>query len=55
MYLDADPERDFNRFLQGVKDGRLSEERVQQATRRVLEMKARLNLFEDTLWPRPHG
>ncbi|MEZ4657272.1 MAG: glycoside hydrolase family 3 N-terminal domain-containing protein, partial [Caldilineaceae bacterium] len=53
MYLDADPEHDFDRLLQGVRDGHLSEERVQQATRRVLEMKARLNLFESAFGPAP--
>lgn len=53
MYLNADPEHDFERLLHGVKDGRLSEERIQQATRRVLEMKARLNLFETAFGPAP--
>jgi len=53
MYLNADPEYDFDRLLQGVRDGRLSEERIQQATRRVLEMKARLNLFENAFGPAP--
>jgi beta-N-acetylhexosaminidase len=53
MYLNADPEHDFGRLLQGVRDGRLSEERIQQATRRVLEMKARLNLFESAFGPAP--
>lgn len=47
MVLDADPQEDFARLLQAVSEGRLSEERVQQATHRVLEMKARLNLFEE--------
>ncbi|MEZ4727092.1 MAG: glycoside hydrolase family 3 N-terminal domain-containing protein [Caldilineaceae bacterium] len=40
MYLNADPDHDFDRLLQGVRDGRLSEERIQDATRRVLEMKS---------------
>lgn len=53
MVLDADPELDFDRLLQGVRDGILAEERVQQATRRVLEMKARLNLFEEPFGPAP--
>jgi beta-N-acetylhexosaminidase len=53
MYLNADPEHDFERLLQAVRDGRLSEERIQQATRRVLEMKARLNLFETAFGPAP--
>ncbi|MEZ4863868.1 MAG: glycoside hydrolase family 3 N-terminal domain-containing protein [Caldilineaceae bacterium] len=53
MYLNADPEHDFDRLLQGVHDGRLSEERVQDATRRVLAMKARLNLFDAPAAPAP--
>lgn len=53
MYLNADPDRDFDRLLQGVRDGRVSEERIQDATRRVLEMKARLNLFESAFGPAP--
>jgi beta-N-acetylhexosaminidase len=53
LYLNADPDHDFDRLLQAVRDGRLSEERVQQAARRVLEMKARLNLFESAFGPAP--
>jgi beta-N-acetylhexosaminidase len=53
MYLNADPAHDFDRLRQGVKDGRVSEERIQQAARRVLEMKARLNLFETAFGPAP--
>ena len=53
MYLNADPDRDFDRLRQGVRDGRVSEERIQDATRRVLEMKARLNLFESAFGPAP--
>lgn len=49
----ADPEHDFDRRLQGVRDGRLSEEQVQDATRRVLAMKARLNLFASSADPAP--
>lgn len=53
IVLDADPELDFERLLQGVRDGRLAEERVQQAVRHVVEMKARLNLFETPFGPAP--
>ncbi|MAU09414.1 MAG: hypothetical protein CL607_06310 [Anaerolineaceae bacterium] len=47
IYLNAVPEHDFDRLLQGVHDGRVSEDRIYEAAKRVLEMKARLNLFED--------
>jgi beta-N-acetylhexosaminidase len=47
VYLNADPELDDDRLIQAVRDGRLSEDRVHDAARRVLEMKARINLCED--------
>ena len=47
IYLNAVPEHDFDLLLQGVHDGRVSEGRIYEAAQRVLEMKARLNLFED--------
>ena len=53
IYLNADPEHDFGRLLQGVHDGRISEEQIYTSARRVLEMKARLNLFEETFGPAP--
>lgn len=53
VYLNADPEHDFDRLLKGVHDGRLSEDQVYQSARRVLEMKARLNLFIDPFGPAP--
>lgn len=53
IYLNADPEHDFDRLLRGVRDGRLTEARIYEAARRVLEMKARLNLFEQTAGPAP--
>lgn len=53
IYLNADPDHDYERLLNGVRDGRLSEEQVYQSARRVLEMKARLNLFEETFGPAP--
>jgi beta-N-acetylhexosaminidase len=53
IYLNADPELDYDRLIQAVRDGRLSEGRIRQAARRVLEMKARINLFEDQFGPAP--
>ena len=53
VYLNADPEYDFDRLMRAVRDGRLSEERIYQSARRVLEMKARLNLFETPVGPEP--
>jgi beta-N-acetylhexosaminidase len=53
VYLNADPEHDFDRLMRGVHDGRISEERIYEAARRVLEMKARLNLFESPFGPAP--
>lgn len=53
IFLNADPEHDLGRLLQGVRDGRISEARICESARRVLEMKARLNLFEQTAGPAP--
>ncbi|MEM7133817.1 MAG: glycoside hydrolase family 3 N-terminal domain-containing protein [Chloroflexota bacterium] len=53
IYLNADPEHDYDRLFNGVRDGRISEEQIVESTRRVLEMKARLNLFEETVGPAP--
>jgi beta-N-acetylhexosaminidase len=53
VYLNADPDLDYERLVQAVRDGRLSEERVRQSARRVLEMKARINLFENPFGPAP--
>lgn len=53
MYLFPDTLKDFERLVQAVEQGRLSEERVRQAARRVLEMKARLNLQRDPFGPPP--
>jgi beta-N-acetylhexosaminidase len=55
IYLNADPDLDYDRLIQAVRDGRLAEERVRQAARRVLEMKARINLFEEQFGPAPTG
>jgi beta-N-acetylhexosaminidase len=48
IYLNADPDHDFDRLLKGIHDGRLSESQIYDAAKRVLEMKARLNLFVPT-------
>ncbi|MGB3717861.1 MAG: glycoside hydrolase family 3 N-terminal domain-containing protein [Candidatus Promineifilaceae bacterium] len=53
MYLFPDPVQDFNYLLAGLQNGLLSEERVRDAARRVLELKARLNLHEDPFGPSP--
>lgn len=47
IYLNANPEHDFDRLLKGVHDGRIPEAQIYESARRVLEMKARLNLFEN--------
>lgn len=51
MFLFADPVADFARLMAAVRAGKLSEKRVMEATRRVLEMKARLNLHIDAFGP----
>ncbi len=53
VYLRGEPVADFERLLQAVKEGRLSEERVWDGARRVLELKARLNLHRDAFGPKP--
>ena len=53
VYLFPDTFKDYERLLQAVTEGRLSEERVRQAARRVLEMKARLNLHHDPFGSKP--
>ncbi len=45
VLLFADPRRDFARLMQAVRDGRLTEPRVRDSARRVLELKARVGLF----------
>jgi len=46
MVLFARPERDFPFLMSAVEDGRLSEERVNDAVRRVVDLKMKLGLFE---------
>jgi beta-N-acetylhexosaminidase len=53
VYLFPETLKDYERLLQAVKDGRLSEERVRDAVRRVLTLKARLNLHRDPFGPQP--
>jgi len=53
VYLFPDTIKDFERLIQAVEQERLSEERVREAARRVLEMKARLNLHRDPFGPKP--
>ncbi len=53
LYLGANPDVDYPALLAAVKDGRLHEERVREATRRVLELKARLGLAEIFFGPQP--
>ena len=53
VYLFPETREDYARLLDAVKDGRLSEERVRGAARRVLELKARLNLHVDPFGPKP--
>jgi beta-N-acetylhexosaminidase len=53
VYLFPETREDFQRLLQAVEQGRLSEVRVRQAARRVLELKARLNLHHDPFGPEP--
>ena len=53
VYLFGDSARDFDIVMEAVGDGRLSEERVRQSARRVLELKARLGLDRDPFGPAP--
>lgn len=53
LYLGANPDVDYPALLAAVREGRLTEERVQTATRRVLALKARLQLAEDPFGPAP--
>jgi beta-N-acetylhexosaminidase len=53
VYLFPETREDYQRLIRAVERGRLSEDRVRQAARRVLELKARLNLHRDPFGPRP--
>lgn len=51
--LFADPVCDFQHLTDALKSGKLSEERVETSARRMIELKASLNLFEDCFGPEP--
>lgn len=53
LYLGAEPERDLPVVLEAVRTGRLTEESVYTAARRVLTLKAQLNLVEAPLGAAP--
>ncbi|MCB0088389.1 MAG: hypothetical protein KDE54_10785 [Caldilineaceae bacterium] len=53
LYLGANPENDLDYVLQAVRDGRLREERIYEAARRVLTLKAQLGLVDAPLGPAP--
>lgn len=46
--LFADPIPDFAELVKAYEEGRLTDERVDDGCRRILEMKARVGLFDDT-------
>jgi beta-N-acetylhexosaminidase len=54
MVLFAEPE-DFERLLDAAHKGKLSEERVNDAVRHVLELKIRVDLIEGKEIPMPSG
>lgn len=45
VFVCADARRGFERLMQAVREGRLSESRVRESARRVLELKARVGLY----------
>ena len=53
VYLFPDTLKDYERLIRAVEQGHLTEGRVRQAARRVLELKARLNLHRDAFGPKP--
>lgn len=53
LYLGADPDRDLGYVLQAVRDGRLTEAGIYQSARRVLALKAQLNLVDAPFGPAP--
>ena len=55
LYLGAEPERDLPAVLQAVRIGRLTEARIYASARRVLELKAKLNLVEAPFGPTVTG
>jgi len=53
VFLFGDPRQEFGRLKKAVSERRLSEDRVVESVRRVLEMKARLGLHEGRTEPEP--
>jgi len=51
VHLFSEPETDSDGALAAVRDGKLTEERLTEAARRVLELKARVGLFSDAPEP----
>ena len=51
--LFSDPVKDYELLLEALKDGRLSEERVNESARRILTLKAALGLYKDCSGPVP--
>ncbi|MBD3422034.1 MAG: hypothetical protein GF398_18130 [Chitinivibrionales bacterium] len=49
LVLYADPERDVPAILDALKTERLSQDRLEDAARKVLELKARVGLLEDDI------
>jgi beta-N-acetylhexosaminidase len=49
--LFCDPVLDYQRLLEALKKGLISEEQVENSARRIIELKASLNLFEDCFAP----
>jgi beta-N-acetylhexosaminidase len=55
LYLGANPEHDLGYVMQAVREGRLTEEGIFQSARRVLTLKAQLNLIDAPFGPAPSG
>jgi len=53
VHLFSNVEVDFPNMLAAVRDGRLSEERLEFAARKVLELKTRVRLFDDVKMAAP--
>ena len=51
--LFADPVKEFRFLMDALRAGKLSEERVETAARRIVEMKASLDLQDDCFGPEP--
>ena len=49
--LFCDPVLDYQRLLDALKKGLITEEQVETGARRIIELKASLNLFEDCFAP----